>query len=109
MLWHLLRATWETALSFLGMKSWVFPAPSHIIDSLLSLLDMHTAFGDPIRQGWPWPGQTAGGISTGVIRSPLIEANIVSGIRLIVGFCLSILLGGTLGVLMWRFKTLDEF
>jgi NitT/TauT family transport system permease protein len=109
MIWLLILAIWEAAYRFFGWKAWVFPAPSHIIDSLFSLLDMHTAFGDPLRHGWPWPQQAAGGISTGIIRSPLVEANLVSGIRLVIGFCLSILLGGTLGVLMWRFKTLDEF
>src|SRR5439155_19184462 len=57
----------------------------------------------------PWPAQTPGGEHTGIIRSALVEANIVSAIRLVIGFILSILLGATLGVLMWRFKTLDEF
>ncbi|HSV16476.1 MAG TPA: ABC transporter permease [Tepidisphaeraceae bacterium] len=109
MIWILILATWEAAYRFIGWKAWVFPAPSHIFDSLFSLLDIHTAFGEPLHRGWPWPAGAPGGISTGVIRSPLVEANIVSAVRLIIGFFLSILLGGTLGVLMWRFKTLDEF
>ena len=40
---------------------------------------------------------------------PLFIALAVSLIRLFVGFSLSIALGATLGVLMWRFKSLDEF
>jgi NitT/TauT family transport system permease protein len=73
------------------------------------MLDIHTAFGNPVAHGWPWPAQTPGGEHTGIIRSALVEANIVSAIRLVIGFILSILLGATLGVLMWRFKMLDEF
>lgn len=113
-----LLACWETAYRTTafdkvsnptGWKSWVFPAPSHIVDSLLTMLDIHTAFGNPIGQGWPWPAQRPGGEHNGIIRSALVEANLVSAIRLAIGFCLSILLGATLGVLMWRFKGLDEF
>ncbi len=36
-------------------------------------------------------------------------ANVVSGVRLLVGFAVSIALGATLGMLMWRFRPLDEF
>jgi len=40
---------------------------------------------------------------------PLVTGVIVSLVRLIVGFAISILLGGILGVLMWRSKALDDF
>jgi NitT/TauT family transport system permease protein len=40
---------------------------------------------------------------------PLIQGVVTSLVRLVVGFVLSILLGGILGVLMWRWKSLDEF
>lgn len=109
MIWILILAVWETAYRYFGWKAWVFPAPSHLIDSLLGMLDIDTAFGNALTQGWPWPAQAPGGQHTGFIRSALIEANLVSALRLVVGFCLSILLGATLGVLMWRFKSLDEF
>jgi NitT/TauT family transport system permease protein len=110
MIWILILATWEAGYRIIGWRSWVFPAPSHVVDSILGLLDIHTAFGDPIKHGWPWPAQPPGAETiTGVIRSPMIEANIVSAIRLLIGFAMSIVLGATLGVLMWRFKTLDEF
>jgi NitT/TauT family transport system permease protein len=88
-------------------RAWIFPAPSHILDSLLGMLNVHTTFGDPVTKGWPHsaPDSHAGNIAT----SPLVEANLVSGLRLLVGFCISILLGAVLGILMWRFTLLDEF
>jgi NitT/TauT family transport system permease protein len=86
----------------------VFPAPSQIVDSLAGMLNLHTAFGEPLSKNWPWP-KHGSGTSGGILTSPLIEANLISGVRLIVGFAFSITLGATLGMLMWRFKALDEF
>jgi NitT/TauT family transport system permease protein len=40
---------------------------------------------------------------------PLVSGVVISLVRLAVGFVLSILLGGILGVLMWRSKALDDF
>jgi NitT/TauT family transport system permease protein len=44
-----------------------------------------------------------------IIHSELIEANKVSLSRLIAGFSMSLVLGGGLGLMMWRFTPLDSF
>ncbi len=108
MIWVIILAIWEAAYRVMGWKAWIFPAPSHIVDSLLGMLNIHTAFGNAVVRGWPWSAQP--NVSAkGFFASPLIEANLVSAIRLLIGFLMSIVLGATLGVLMWRFKALDEF
>jgi NitT/TauT family transport system permease protein len=75
---------------------------------MLGMLNIHTAFGDSVSKTWPRPHETAPS-SGSILGSPLVEANLVSGIRLLVGFCISIILGAVLGVLMWRFTLLDDF
>jgi hypothetical protein len=113
-------------------RPWVFPAPSDIADALLDLLNIRTDFGAPLHKGWPFPkeaphersvAQPAGGPAAlpmtarsakpsfllRIIHSPLVEAELVSGVRLLIGFASSIVLGATLGILMWRFGPLDEF
>jgi NitT/TauT family transport system permease protein len=42
-------------------------------------------------------------------NSPLVEAVLASGVRLLIGFTLSILIGAVVGVLAWRFAELDNF
>jgi NitT/TauT family transport system permease protein len=79
--------SWEAAYRLIGWKAWQFPAPSTILDSFIDMLKYSPAQGG----------------------RPLIEAVGVSLIRLVIGFCFSIFLGALLGLLMWRFKTLDEF
>ncbi len=105
----MILTTWEAAYRIVGWKPWVFPAPSNIVDALLELLNVHTAFGDPLHKGWPRPMEISPAASHGFFTSPLVVANEVSGMRLLTGFAFSILLGGLLGILMWRFKPLDEF
>jgi NitT/TauT family transport system permease protein len=92
-----------------GWRPWVFPAPSHIADALLDLLNVQTAFGRPLHMGWPWPEAGLPARTHNPLQSELVKANIVSGQRLLGGFAISILLGGFLGMMMWRFKPLDEF
>lgn len=78
---------------------------------MLSMLNVRTYFGDPLHAGWPLKpqdGAAAAQIAGRVFTSPLIQANIISAIRLACGFAISIALGGTLGLLMWRFKDLDN-
>jgi NitT/TauT family transport system permease protein len=74
---------WEAAFRIVGWKPWIFPSPSHIAESALLLL------GAPSHHA-------------------LITALVVSGGRLIAGFALSILLGLSLGIALWRFRTLDR-
>jgi NitT/TauT family transport system permease protein len=80
-------ASWEAAFRIFQWRDYVFPAPSTLITPLVELLQPLRAFGG----------------------RPLIDGVIVSIIRLIVGFALSIMLGTALGVMMWRWKSLDEF
>ena len=87
----------------------MFPAPSHIIDALLELLNVHTAFGDPLHKGWPAVTEISPSAGNSFFNSDLVRANEISGLRLLSGFAISIVLGGTLGMLMWRFKPLDSF
>jgi NitT/TauT family transport system permease protein len=72
------------------------------------MLNIHSAFGDPVSTHWPRPAEISSNTGN-ILTSPLIEANIISCIRLLVGFCISIILGAVLGVLMWRFTLLDDF
>ena len=80
-------AIWEAAFRLVGWKDWQFPAPSTLWPALKSLLTFNASFG----------------------TRPLVGAIGVSLSRLAIGFTLSIFFGGLLGLLMWRFRTLDEF
>ena len=92
-----------------GWRSWVFPAPSHVIDATLGMLNVRTHFGEPIQAGWPWKGPaTVAQKEFGIARSPLVVGNLVSASRLAIGFGISIILGGTLGLLMWRWRFVDD-
>jgi NitT/TauT family transport system permease protein len=108
LIWLLMIAAWEGAYRTIGWKPWKFPAPSHIVDSLLGMLNIHTAFGDPLQAGWPRV-QQAPARQQPVLTSPLITANLVSAARLAVGFVISIILGGVVGLMMWRLAPLDHF
>ena len=85
-----------------------------MLDALLTLLNLHTGFGDPLATpGWPFQrveGQVpAGNWFRSILASQLVIANLVSLARLLVGFVITIGLGGAIGLLMWRWKGLDEF
>jgi NitT/TauT family transport system permease protein len=79
---------------------------------MLYMLGFSTGFAEPLHPGWPRASQPpivrAPAIER-LARSQLISANIVSAIRLVVGFAISLLLGATLGLGMWRWVSLDEF
>jgi NitT/TauT family transport system permease protein len=106
--------TWEGAYRFVGWKAWQFPAPSHVIDAAAGMLDIPLELGAPLHKGWPLveeePGvaPAANAPARHVITSPLVIANLVSATRLAVGFLLSILLGGLLGLAIWRWIELDR-
>jgi NitT/TauT family transport system permease protein len=103
LIWLVILAIWEGSYRILQWRPWIFPAPSHVIDSLLGMLKIHTAFGEPLGEGWPWPAEaarTAGGLAGAIA---------VSGTRLLVGFAISILIGGLIGMAIWRFQGFDEF
>jgi NitT/TauT family transport system permease protein len=109
LIWVLILATWEAAYRIHRWKDYVFPYPTMIADALLNLLNIPTDFSAPLHRGWPMSSHAEHGRSHSIIHSELIEANEVSLSRLLVGFGISILLGGSLGLLMWRFSPLDQF
>lgn len=104
-IWVLLLASWEAAYRLVGWRSWVFPAPSHILDATLDMLNVRTAFGDPIGPHWPIPPASvppsAARTSQSFWNTPLVHAPLVSAFRLVIGFCVSVLLGMLLGLSMW--------
>lgn len=110
--WLAILMGWEAAYRIIDWKPWVFPAPSHIIDASMSMLGYRTALGEPIGPGWPLvvPGADPEAIapSPGVLRSPLVTALAVSGVRLAVGFSASLLLGIVVGVALWRLSFMNS-
>jgi NitT/TauT family transport system permease protein len=119
MIWIVILSTWEGAYRFIGWKPWTFPAPSHVIDATAGMLNIPLFLGNPIHKGWPLVDDEETGLPIRLpparpptarqfLTSPLIIANLVSGVRLAVGFMLSILLGGILGLAMWRWIELDR-
>jgi NitT/TauT family transport system permease protein len=110
LIWILILGLWEAGFRVFQWKSWVFPAPSHVVDALLGMLNIRTGFGNPISTpGWPQVSTDAQDAGLHVYDSPLVIANIVSLARLAVGFGISILIGVAVGLAMWRWKALDEF
>jgi NitT/TauT family transport system permease protein len=111
MIWAAILLTWEAAYRIVGWRAWIFPAPSHVIDATVSMLGGHTYFGEPFHKGWP--GKPADVIATNAptepfFKSALVHANIVSGLRLIAGFSMSVALGAILGAIRWRWKEMDQ-
>lgn len=80
--WALLLGGWEGAYRVIGWKPWIFPAPSHIIESLISLLGAGSHFALPL-------------------------ALVISITRLIVGFTISMVFGMLWGLALWRWRGLD--
>jgi NitT/TauT family transport system permease protein len=80
-------AIWEAAFRVFQWKPWVFPAPSTLFQSLVEMLRYQPASG----------------------ARPLVEAIVVSVLRLLIGFLLSIVIGAVVGMLMWRIRALDDF
>jgi NitT/TauT family transport system permease protein len=111
MIWVLVLTCWEGAYRIIQWEPYKFPAPSHVLDRALSLLNIHTAFSSPLHPGWPRPQveRTRPHAPPPVWDSPLLIANVVSLTRLAVGFAVSILLGGALGLAMWRWTEFDAF
>jgi NitT/TauT family transport system permease protein len=105
MIWAALLAAWEMAYRLIGWRSYIFPAPSHVLDALFRMEHIRTAFGNPIHTpGWP-----RGPAGVDLSGDTLAAALWVSTIRLAAGFFISLALGLVLGVLMWRWAWLDRF
>lgn len=109
--WLALLLLWEGAYRTIGWKPWVFPAPSHVLDATLGMLDIRTYFGEPLGPGWPMtdplqadPASTAIG---NVVGSPLVRALAVSAGRLLLGFSAALAFGLFIGVVLWRLAFLN--
>ena len=102
--WLIVIAAWEAAYRTIGWKTLVFPAPSHVLDSTLEMLGVHTQFGDALRPGWPWPASQRARPTKAVLPTAIM----VSGARLGVGFAISLVFGAAIGLLMWRYRTVDD-
>jgi NitT/TauT family transport system permease protein len=129
LIWIAVLGAWETAYRVIGWHDYVFPAPSHVLDATLGMLNIQTGFGQPLHAGWPrlgdqpWVGKLdvdpadvppnwphALRVVYGYIESTdLISGTLVSATRLVIGFVISVVLGSLLGLAMWRYKPLDEF
>jgi len=106
--WAVMIGAWEAAYRIVGWKSWQFPAPSHVLDATLNMVNVHTYFGEPVAEGWPWHKAGSQTKVFGGGKSELLSAIAVSGARLLVGFAVSLVLGTLLGMAMWRFDFLDR-
>lgn len=106
LVWVAAIALWEGAYRVIGWKPWLFPAPSHVLDATLSMLGMPTHLGDPVARGWPLQGamEAAGAAHAAILPKALL----VSGVRLVIGFAFSLLLGTFLGLVMWRWSFFDQ-
>lgn len=102
--WTLILIAWETAYRVVGWQPVRFPAPSHVLDSLLNLAGFQTGFGQPLSAHWPGVEEqmtTPGG-------RPLVWAPLISGYRLAVGFIISLVAGLGLGLAMWRSRFIND-
>ncbi|MCI0630664.1 MAG: hypothetical protein L0Y44_08440, partial [Phycisphaerales bacterium] len=107
LVWLAALVLWEGSYRIIQWKSWQFPAPSHVVDATLDMLGVRTYFGDPLAEGWPW--QRAGAhehVAAGDAKLP--KAIAVSGVRLLIGFSISLALGIFLGMAMWTWSFLDD-
>jgi NitT/TauT family transport system permease protein len=112
LIWVLLLMIWEGAYRHYQWRTFIYPAPSHVLDSMLGMLGTQTGFGEKLHPGWPAPLESQPNqppLYSRIIHSQLIGANIVSALRLLVGFSISIIIGAILGTAMWRWESLDEF
>jgi NitT/TauT family transport system permease protein len=81
--WIVVIGAWEAAYRIAHWKPWVFPAPSHIVDATVALVDDRSHFA-------------------------LETALAVSGARLAVGFVISTVSGIAIGIALWRWRWLDQ-
>lgn len=110
--WLILLLAWEGAYRTIGWKPWVFPAPSHVVDATLSMLNIRTHFGEPLGPGWPlanpMPVENPREAPTGLIGSPLVSALATSGLRLAIGFAAALSFGVAAGLVLWRLNFIDS-
>lgn len=112
--WLALLAAWEGAYRVVGWRSYVFPAPSHVADAMLSMLNVPMYLGEPVEKGWP-TAPPAGMESTltpdddrSTLHSPLMRALPVSGGRLVIGFAAALGCGLVAGLALWRYQFINS-
>lgn len=105
LVWLALLCLWEGAYRTIGWKPWIFPAPSHVADAVLGMLNVPTAFGDDLHPGWPRAAAESPPLP--LADSPLVRALPVSLGRLLVGFGVSLAFGIVAGAALWRIAFLD--
>lgn len=120
LVWLLILGLWEGAYRVFEWRCYVFPAPSHVFDSLVNLIGVKTWFGDPVwavdaaghsvafqmNPNWPLHGQPLQ-VTGSLWNSQLPAAVGTSILRLLLGFSISVVLGLFIGLAMFRFKFVD--
>ena len=91
LVWLAALAAWEGAYRTIHWRSWIFPAPSHVLDATIGMLGARTHFGDSVGEGWPWheAGRAADASQAKSPPAILPKAVLISGVRLIVGFAIT--------------------
>jgi FdhD protein len=56
--WLAFVLAWEGAWRTIQWRSWVFPAPSHVLDATLSMVGVSSHFQEPLRAGWRVPASS---------------------------------------------------
>jgi NitT/TauT family transport system permease protein len=83
LVWAVLLGVWECAFRVVGWKPWVFPAPSHVFESLVQMLGAQSHYALP-------------------------AALAISLVRLATGFAISTCVGLACGLALWRWRWLDR-
>ena len=101
-IWVIILATWEAAYRLDRLARVRLPRAQPRRRRPAEPRRRNTAFGDPSARAGRCP-KTVRHDSTPWFRSELLTANLVSGLRLLIGFASASCSGATLGLLMWRF------
>src|ERR1022692_1553723 len=96
LIWIILLSMWEGAYRnpHTHWRSFIFPAPTQVLDSMLGMVGISTGFGEDIHPGWPRAldeDVSPPPLLKRVVFSPLVVGNLVSAVRLVAGFSLSII------------------
>jgi NitT/TauT family transport system permease protein len=130
-IWLAVLAAWETAYRIVQWPDYVFPAPTQIVDAGLALLNINTGFGTDTHMNKSWPRlddqpfigpikPDSADVPASLPRvfrvayayflsTDLLSSTLVSGVRALLGFAISVILGAAVGAAMWRWAWLDEF
>jgi NitT/TauT family transport system permease protein len=99
LIWAALLTIWEMAYRHWQWRTDIYPAPSQVLEALLNFFGLSLTGNPP----------AAGSALHRFFHSDGLEANIVSILRLIIGFAISFGLGAIFGGMMWRWTAVDRF